>query len=101
MRWLHGGATGHKSRGEKKMKKNTVKTELIFWDWADQIPVDELNAAMKKVFDGKNCPVVTQVGDVLDDNNWLVVSSVKISAKEAQRLYEVEACLDGLDELED
>jgi hypothetical protein len=59
-----------------------MKSEILIWDWKDQIPVDELNRAVRKGYR------YFQNADSEGDWFALVCTKTKVSLSKAQELYE-------------
>ena len=66
---------------------STPKHQVIMWDWRDRIDLDELNDAIRDVFDGKSAPRIHQV-DTGQDCYAIVVASVEMTQEQAQAAWE-------------
>lgn len=62
-------------------------TEILYWDWAEQVDTRQLNAAMKAVYDGTRAPSCILV-DSQSDAVVMVVSAKPMTGRAAQRLYD-------------
>jgi hypothetical protein len=72
--------------GPKSRMETNMKASVVFCEWKEQLDLGELNSALKSVFNGKDCPAITEVesgGDVF----VVVVSEKEISEADAQELY--------------
>lgn len=66
-----------------------VKCFVLTCDWKERFDANDINEASRLVFNGDDCPSLTDVPDTHGDQNGLVVSTVKISAKQAQAVWEI------------
>lgn len=70
----------------EKPESKKVKVRVLTWDWKEQPDFGEIGEAIKAVFDGKNCPIISCV-DTESDQFAIVISPVPITSKEARKAY--------------
>lgn len=64
----------------------TTRHEVLMWDWKDSVDVEQLNDAIKAVFDGKNAPRVYSV-DTGQDCYAIVVASTEMTQEQVQTAW--------------
>lgn len=71
------------ARKKSPKAKAPLQSEVITWDWKDQVDVGELNSALRGVAD-------PQVFEVETEGDWyaVVVAPRGTSQAKAQKLYE-------------
>lgn len=67
----------------------SAKCFILDCDWKESHKSEEIAEALRLVFDGKNCPSIIDVPDTQSDMLACVVSSVAISAKQAQAAWDL------------
>ncbi len=66
-----------------------AKCFILHCDWKERHESKEIAEALRLVFDGENCPAIIDVPDTQSDMLACVVSSVAISAKQAQAAWDL------------
>jgi hypothetical protein len=66
-----------------------VQHEIITWDWKEQIDPEHLSEAIKKVYDGKNCPRIYEV-DTGQDCYAIVVASSEMTEEQVQAAWDAD-----------
>jgi hypothetical protein len=67
-----------------------VKITFYHWDWKDSPEAENIQKALNLVFDGKNCP---QISDSIPTANWdqhtLAISSQVVSEEKIGEAFEM------------
>lgn len=65
----------------------SVQCFVLICDWKERHSSEEISEAIRLVFDGKNCPALTDVPDTQSDMHACVVSSTTINTRQAQTVW--------------
>jgi hypothetical protein len=63
---------------------------ILMWDWRQQADVNDLNEALKAVFDGEHCPSIIEVQDTGGDDYAVIITAQPITEEKAQEIWEKE-----------
>ncbi|OGL73353.1 hypothetical protein A3C96_00930 [Candidatus Uhrbacteria bacterium RIFCSPHIGHO2_02_FULL_60_10] len=61
---------------------------IVWWPAGTELETDELNEAMRAVYDGQHCPVVEEVPDTGSDDGAVVVSAEPLNLWKIQAIWE-------------